>query len=180
MGKICRRLHLNYRAKIAHAGKIGIDISFLQSNIFIEYIQKISISGECLTSNGFIVGNSMNIKHFRVYGFLPEGGFECIEEILKGVEVLEMNECFIVGEFFDNYLRYCPKVRTLSVSRFTFMQDKSVIMGSGNDWLLRIYPTLENFELIDSEMNTNELNEFFQPNSNIQTFSTDAKTLWLN
>lgn len=189
IGKTCRRLRriaadyfqLNYRAKCGRAERTGIYISSIRVNIFSEYLQKISISGELLRSNEFIEENCISIKHFRVYGFLPEGGFGCIQQILKGVEVLEINECFVVGEFYNNCLKYCPKLKTLSVSRSSFMQKKKIIIGTGNDWLFRKYPTLEHIDLTDLyEIKKGRLKKFFQQNANIKTFSTDAKTLWLN
>lgn len=58
-----------------------------------------------------------SIKHIRVYGIMPESGFEFIKEIMKSVAVLEMNECFIRDEFYENRSKYCPNVKTISVTR---------------------------------------------------------------
>lgn len=190
IGETCKRFQqiagdyfqLNYAAKSARAENDGIYVSSLQSNIFSEFIQKISISGDKLKAYRFVGSNCTNsIKHFRVYGFLPDGAFEYVKDILKGVEVLEMNECFVKDEFFENYLRYCPSVKTLSVSRSGNIEDKSIIIGTNNEWLRRKYPSLKHMELAELfEVNANDLKIFFQQNPNILTISTDARSLWEN
>lgn len=190
VGNTCKRLQriageffqLNYSGRSARGENDGIYISSLQSNIFSEYIKKISISGNRLKAYRYIGSNCTNsIKYFRVHGFLPDDAFDCVKDILKCVEVLEMNECFINGEFYENYLKFCPNVKKLHVARSGYIQDKSIIIGTGNEWLLRKYPTLKHFELTDSyELNGNELKTFFEINENINSFSTDARTLWEN
>lgn len=190
VGNTCKRLQriagdffqLNYSGRSARGENDGIYISSLQSNIFSEYIKKISISGNRLKAYRYIGSNCTNsIKYFRVHGFLPVDAFDCVKDILKDVEVLEMNECFINGEFYENYLKFCPNVKKLHVARSGYIQDKSIIIGTGNEWLLRKYPTLKHFELTDSyDLNGNELKTFFEINKNINSFSTDARTLWEN
>lgn len=190
IGKTCKRLQLiagdffqmNYAAKSGRGENDGIYISSMQSNIFCRYIKKISISGDRLGAYQFIGSNCTDsIKHLRVYGFLPDGGFECITNILNGVEMLEMNESFIKGEFFEKHLKYCPNVKSLSVSRSGYIQDKSIVIGTDNKWMGRTYPKLIHFELTDSfELKSNELKIFFEQNPSIRTFSTDARSLWEN
>lgn len=189
IGQTCKRMqqiagefvNFSYAAKTARADDDGVYISSMKSNIFCRYIQKISISGDRLNAYRFVARNcTESIKHFRAYGTLPEGGFECIKEILKGVEVLEMNDCFIKGEFYNEFLKYCPNIKSLSVSRSSRNKDKSVIIGSGNEWMLRKYTLLENVELIEIYgLQTNELKVFFQQNS-IQNLSIDSRGLWEN
>lgn len=190
VGQTCKRLrrivgmfvHFNYGAKTTRGENNGIYISSLLSNTFSQYIQKLSISGDRLGAYRFVGENCTNsINNLRVYGTLPENGFEHIKDILNGIEILDMNECVIKGDFYEDYLKYCPNVKSLSVSRSGRISDKSIIIGSRNSWLLRNYPNLENFELLEAyELKMNELNTFFQQNPNIRTFSTDSKSLWEN
>lgn len=190
VGKTCKRLQriagdyfkLNYAAKSGRGENDGIYLSSLQANIFSEYIQKLSISGDRLGAYKFIGVNCVNtIKHFRVYGFLPEHAFEFVQGILRGVEMLEMNECYFTGEFYENHLKYCPNVKSLSVSRSGYIEDKSILIGCNNQWMFRRYPHLVHLELTDSfELQMNELKIFFEINPQIRTFSMDARSLWMN
>lgn len=190
VGQTCKRLqriagsyvNVAYAAKIVRGENDGIYISSIKSNIFAEYIQKISISGDRLGAYRFVAANcSTRLKCLRVYGSLPEGGFEYIKDILRGVEALEMNECLFSGDFYEKYLRYCPHLKSLSVSQSSRIHDKSIIIGDGNEWLLREYPSLQHLELIDFfGLKNDELKVFFDRNPTVRTFSTDSKGLWEN
>lgn len=173
---------LNYVTKCARVENDGIYISSIKANVFSRFIQKISISGDRLEAFRYIGSNcSDSIKQIRVYGCIPDGAFEYIKDILKGVEVLEINECIISGECYASFLKYCPNVKSLSVSRSTKFRDSDTVVGTGNDWLLRKYPSIEHFEMTELyELQLIELKTFFEQNSNVQTFSTDAKSLWVN
>lgn len=188
LGKTCKRLQRvagsffreNYGIKVARGENNGIYVLSQRSNVFSQYIRNISISGNRLGAYNFVGSCCTNsTKNLRFYGTLPDGGFECIKNVLKGIEILEMNECIIKGEFYENYFKYCPNVRSLSVSRSDRIKDKRIIIGSGNEWLFKKYPNLEKFELIDCcELKQNELVTFLEQNPNIKNFSTDSKTLW--
>lgn len=189
IGQTCKRLQrvagdffqTNYAVKMGRVTD-GIYVSLLQSNIFSQYIRKVSISGDRLNLYHYVGDNCSNsIKHFRVCCVLPNGGFEYVKKILNSVELLEMSDCIVNGDFYENCLKYCPNLKTICVTRSDRMRDKSIIIGSGNDWLLRKYPKLENLELTDSyKLESNELKIFFTQNPNVRTFSTDSRTLWEN
>lgn len=190
IGNTCKQLQriagnffqLNYAAMSARGDNDGIYISALPSNIFNHYIQKISISGDRLGAYRYIAANCKDsIKQLRVYGCLPVGAFEYIKGILNGIERLEMTECMIEGEFYENHLKYCTNLKSLSVSRSAKVRNRGTVIGCGNDWLLQKYPTLEHFELTElAELHGNELQQFFNLNPNIRTFSTDVHGLWVN
>lgn len=190
VGQTCKHLkrtageffYVKCVAKTARGDSDGIYILSQQSNIFSEYIQKLSISGDQLKAYQFVGANcTTSIRHFRVCGVLPDDGFEYIKKILNVVEVLELNECAVNGEFHASCLKYCPNVKSLSVTRSSQTHDKSVIIGTDNRWLYRKYKSIENLELIEiHKMNENELELFFQRNPNIRSFSTDTKSLWDN
>lgn len=190
IGKTCTRLQQvagdffrdNYGIKFARGENDGVYVLSQLSNVFSQYIRNISISGDRLGAYHFVGSKCINsAKNFRFYGTLPDGGFECIKQVLNGIDVLEMNECLIKGEFYENYFKYCPNVRELSVSRSDRIKDKEIIIGSGNDWLFQKYPKLENFELIDCcDLKNNELQIFLEQNPNVRTFSTDSRSFWEN
>lgn len=188
IGESCKRLQQiageyfqsNYWATCARGENDGIYFLSKKSNIFSQFIRKVSISGDRLGAYRFIGQNCTKfLTQMRFYGNIPIGGFEYIQEILNGVEVLEMNECLIDGEFYENYLKYCPNLKSLSVSRSNRIRARSIVIGSDNNWLLRCYPTLVNFELIDwYGLENDEITTFFKQNRNVRTFSTDVRSLW--
>lgn len=196
IGQTCTRLQmiagdyyqLAYGVVSARAENGSFSILTKPINVFSQYIRKISILGDSLDVYRNMYFNCSNaLKQVRVRqqvpvnGALPIGGFQRIKEILNGIEVLEMNECFIEQEFYKYYLKYCPNVKSLSISRSSYNRDKSTIIGSGNQWMHRKYSKLEHFELTDvHEIKSNEMIEFFKINPNIRSFTMDAHTLWEN
>lgn len=186
----CKRLQqitgkfyqINYQAKSARAENDGIYLSRIPANIFSEYIRKISISGDRLAAYRHIGLNcGESIKQIRVYGALTPLEFQHIKKILHGVEALEFNDCNIMDEFYANYLKLCPNLKSLSVSRSSKFRDRATVIGTTNEWLLQSYPAMEHFELTElHDLQLNELKVFFEQNLNIRTFSTDAKSLWIN
>lgn len=186
----CKRLQeiagkfyqINYQAKSARCENDGLYISRIPANIFSEYIRKISISGDRLAAYRYIGLNcGDSIKQIRVYGSLTHSSFQQISGILNGVEALEFNDCIITDEFYENYLKLCPNLKSLSVSRSSKSRDSGTVVGTTNNWLCQSYPTIEHFELSElHDLELNELKVFFGKNPNIRTFSTDAKSLWIN
>lgn len=144
-------------------------------NVFTPYIEKISISGNNLKLYNFIGKHCKSTKEIRLANNLCEDAIECLKKVLQKVEVIELNESFMRQEFYESFLRFCPKLKNLSIKRLYKIRDKSVIIGLNNDWLLRKYPTLEHLELIDIyELRNNELKTFFELNPNVRSFSTDS------
>lgn len=190
IGQTCKRLHqlagayfrATYPSKRIVGEKGGLYIEYRrQVDLFGKFIKRISITGERLKVYRFVGANCKFLRQIRIGGSIPDGAIESIKEVLKRIEVVELFECSIRDEFFDYFLQFCPKLKSLSVTRWQNIRNKSVIIGSGNDWLLRKYPTLENLELIDLyEIQTNELTTFFQLNPQVRTFSMDSQSLWDN
>lgn len=85
-----------------------------------------------------------------------------------------MDESMINDEFYENILKHCLNVKTLSFVRSTRLKDRQTVIGTRNEWLLRQYSTIENFELADlNRLQLNELKTFFVQNPHIRTFSTN-------
>lgn len=187
--KTCKRMQkvagyfyqLNYKSKRIDAEHGGENILYNYMYIYSPYFEKISISGDNLKVFSFVASNCRSIKEMRLGECLPYGAIKCLSGILEKVKVLELNECYFNEEFHDYLLNYCPKLTSLSVKRSQKTENNSVIIGSGNEWLLRKYPTLEHLELVGlSDLQVDELNIFFQQNPNLRTFSTDSRSLWVN
>lgn len=157
IAKTCTRLQevagdfyrSHYVSKRVTGEKSGICIEYRPLDIISNYITKVYISGNRLKVYSFIGSNCKSLRQIRLEGALPEGGIECINEILKNIEIIDLDACLFYEEFFDYILRHCTKMKSLSVKRSEKIRNKSVIIGSGNEWLLQNYPKLENFELAE-------------------------------
>ncbi|XP_055301901.1 uncharacterized protein LOC129568254 [Sitodiplosis mosellana] len=187
-GRTCKRLQQvagdfyrsNYVSKRIIAESGGY-ILYHDLNIFTPYIEKISICGNNSEVYDFVGIKCKSIREIRLGNNLPEDAIERIKNVLKKVEVIEMNECTFRQEFYEYFLKQCPKLKKLSVKRSYKIRNKAIIIGSDNDWLLRKYPTLEHIELTDIyEFQMNELNNFFELNHNVRSLSIDSASLEAN
>lgn len=122
------------------------------------------------------------IKHLYISSWeLTETQIASIEYILNGLETLKLSRVEIDGDFYEVLLKYCPRLKYLGMGSHTL--PKSII-GTGNQWLHRRYPTLQHFEmenmakLDDEPLKCSELLTFFTQNSNIRIFSTNSAFLW--
>lgn len=87
---------------------------------------------------------------------------ECLKEVCNRVVVVEMYECFIREEFGEYLLKHY-----LELKRSEKIRNKSVIIGTGNNWLLQNYPTSEHLKLTEShEIEGGELKVVFDQHSN--------------
>lgn len=188
-GRTCRRLHqvagdfyrTNYASKRIIAENGDGNMLYRYLNIFAPYIKKISISGNHSKVYNFVGKNCKSIREIRLGNNLLEDSIEYLKEVLQNVEVIEMNECFFRQEFYEYFLKFCSKLKNLSVKRAYKVRDKSVIIGSDNNWLCRHYPTLEHFELTELyELKSDELKTFFNLNPNVRSVSADSISLETN
>lgn len=82
-------------------------------------------------------------------------------------------------EFYVNFLQFCPNVKKLCIHG----DGRSFFVGADNSWLRRAYPTLEHLELTVrhfSDEKIPELQTFFDQNSHIKSFATNAETILVN
>lgn len=151
--------------------------------IFSRFIEKISIFGGFSDPYRYIGSNQFNsLREIRLAQVeLNTNELKYLTEILIKIEIVEMDQCRFNGEFYQDFLKLCPNLKSLSVSRSSYDRDRAIIIGTGNDWLLKEYPSLQHLELTDLyEFKNNDLKMIFQQNANIRSFSTDAKTLLIN
>lgn len=151
---------------------------------YTEYLDSIYIDGNSSSAFRYLSGKNMkNIREIRLTHIdFTDYEIDCVKQCLNGVEILEIDLCTMKMEFYENFLKFCPKLKSLSVSRSSYDRDGGIIIGPDNDWLQRTYPsTLEHVELTDLyELRHNELRNFLQLNRNVRSFSIDAKSLMLN
>lgn len=186
-GKTCRRLQQvagdiyrsNYVSKRIIA-EGGYKILHRELSIFIPYIEKISICGNNLKVYDYVGTKCKSLREIRLGNNLSEDAIECLKNLLTKVELIEMNECILRQEFYESFLKYCSQIKNLSVKRSYRNRNKSIIIGTNNDWLLQKYPTLKHIELTELYELENELKTFFELNPNVRTFSTDLASLEAN
>lgn len=102
---------------------------------------------------------------------------QCLQQLLNRLEVLQIRQCTIDGDFYDCFLKFCGNLK-----RIYIQDDLGYILDeTGNSWLLQAYPQLEHLQLIPRySFRINELNSFFERNPNVQSFSSSSRCLWEN
>lgn len=194
IGSTCKRMQQvvgsfiqhNFKAKRKTYENNGICMGWFPRRVsnFSRFMEKISISGSYSNSYQYVALHcSKRLKEIRIAQTdLTECDVEYIKHILTGAKIVQLDQCRVNGEFYQQFLQFCCNLRSLSVSRSSYDIDNGTIIGNGNDWLLHgIYPTLEHLELTDLyELKANEVNVFFARNPNVKSFSIDAKSLLVN
>lgn len=157
---------INQRTRTSAFNKFIINVSHYYENLEpLRYIQ--------LHSNEFD-----SLKHiYLVCLKLDAAKIECIRQILDQLEILQIRQCTLDGNFYDCFLKFCRNLK-----RIYIQDDLGYILDENrNPWLLREYPKLEHLQLIPRySFKINELNRFFELNPRIQSFSTSSRCLWEN
>lgn len=122
------------------------------------------------------------IRHLHLWTGLNDTQIDGIKYILSELETLKLNYVQINGDLYEVLLKYCTRLKYLSIGTCTLPQ---VIIGTGNDWLLRRYPKLEHFEIAirspcKEPLQCAEVLVFFEQNPNVRIFSTDSAFLLLS
>lgn len=69
-----------------------------------------------------------------------------IEHILTRLETIELSNVIVHGDFYDNFLQHCTNLKRLSIENVK-KERSAHIFGTGTQWMLRNYSTLEHFGL---------------------------------
>lgn len=102
---------------------------------------------------------------------------EYFQQILHQIEVLQLRQCTLSGDFFEIILKFCKNLKRL------YIQDDlgDIIDEIGNPWLLRTYPSIKHLQITTRyPFKIHELDAFFRQNSGILSFSTSSRCLWEN
>lgn len=108
---------------------------------------------------------------------LNQSNIDDIKPLLHRIESIRLNNIKIDGDFYENFLTFCPNLRYLSIKSETLDR----IIGNGNEWLDRQLPTpkLHTFVLqrigISFGHKPINLRKFFELNKNIRNFSTTSR-----
>lgn len=102
---------------------------------------------------------------------------ECIEPILKNIEILRLRGCNLTGDLYKCLLKFCGNLRQLALQEHigNFGHSKNE-----NNWLLRKYPKLEHFEIIQRySIDIGDIGGFFKRNPHIRSFTIDSRNFML-
>lgn len=104
---------------------------------------------------------------------LNDTKISCIKEILKTVKSVEITDCFLGGDIYENVLKYCENLKQLHVNGNT--NDNFVVNNGWQQWK---YPIVEHL-VLESYAGpiVVHLIEFFSLNGHVRKFSTDSSVL---
>lgn len=109
--------------------------------------------------------------------------YECIQELLAKVEIVQIWICAIDGDFYEKCLKFCRNLKRFSIRYCDivcsqFMEDG--FTTTQYPWLTHKYSKLQHLELIPfRKLQIDELSIFFAYNS-IKSFSTSGQCLWVS
>lgn len=137
----------NFSSLNVHSEDDGISIFHhtLRIDRFSPFIRKLIIDDD-IKKYKFAAANckSLNDIHFR-NNILTAAKIDCIKEILSKIEVLKIYGGCFDGNFYTEFLIFCPNLKQLEVNKFKIIGDSK----NENDWLRQKYQKLEHFGLID-------------------------------
>lgn len=136
---------------------------------FREYFQNIGIRGRqpaLFRHVGSICNKAPKKIRILEAEALTEMHGRCIEELLRNVEIIELEECSFVAEFYDSFLKYCLNLKQLVIKSFK----ECTHSGIKNKWLLQRYPHLKYLHWSFKKPPPDELTTFFHRNPNVKSF----------
>lgn len=118
-----------------------------------------------------------SLKHISFSGdSMYANDIRGLRPILGELESLEFTDFLFYGDFYKDFLQFCPKLIKLQIKEGG-RRGPSYIMGTSDCWLLRSYPTLQCLKLnLRYRPNISNLRTFFQLNPTLETFSMDGFT----
>lgn len=133
--------------------------------------------------NKFVELSSDHIKLIKQINFRSH--YKLHEDVINRIKDTRIERVWLRkghfwNDFYDSFLQFCPHLKYLSIVKIS----SGLLIGSGNEWLLRQYPSLEHISL-DNISFTNprganevtELQTFFELNPQIHTFTTTSDVL---
>lgn len=181
----------NYKSAEKFSGNDGIHTVYsdengatnerTQTSGFNRYINYISHYYDEFEPLRYIQSHSdefESINHiYLVCLMINAAKIEYFQQILPKIEVIQIRQCTLEGDFNEILLQFCKHLKRL------YIQDDlgDIIDETGNAWLLQHYSTLEHVQLTTRyPFRIHELSGFFERNANIRSFSTSSRCLWEN
>ncbi|XP_055307938.1 uncharacterized protein LOC129572056 isoform X2 [Sitodiplosis mosellana] len=146
-------------------------------NQFIRYIDHYSDNTEPLHYIGSHNLELISVDHLYVDTIDLNSNVDRLQNMLHRLKVFQIRRCIWEGDFYERILRYCVNLKRLNIS-----DSEGLIKRSGNDWLLKSYPSLEHLGLLKWPIafDVNELIGFFELNPNVRSFMTSYELLSKN
>lgn len=157
---------LNQRTQTSGFNRFINYISYYYENL--EPLRYIQMHSDEFSSINHIYFVCLNINPTKI---------EHLRGILSKLEVVQIRQCTIDGDFYDIFLKFCGNLK-----RIYIQDDLGYILDeSGSSWLLQEYPSIEHLQLTPRySFKINELNAFFERNQSLKSFSTSSRCLWEN
>lgn len=198
LGQTCKTMQqvigeyfkVNYTAATKFGGNYGIYRVFSGDGSeraitsgFNQFVRYISHNSNSMAPLRYIKSNTHRfgaVNHLLLDGVhLTAGRIDCIQKILNKLEIIQIKQCSLQFDFYECFLQFCQTVQRL------YIQDDfgEILIKTNNEWLQKSYPALEHLELIPLKLtifDVNELEQFFQNNPNVCSFSTSLRFLWKN
>lgn len=155
---------------------------------FDKFVQKVSICEDSIDIEdglkmfcyvGTNCGKSLKQIQFMNV-LLTHIELEWMQEILKTIETVAIEDCLIKRRFYDEFPVMCVNLKNLYVQDSRWNRN---VVKSGNKWLLREYPKLERLGWSQStrkDRKIAELPTFFRLNPHIIGFKTSFRCFWSN
>lgn len=101
---------------------------------------------------------------------------------MRKVEIVQIRNCSIEGDFYESLLKYCGNLKELYVQDADVGRRRTPYgQVKDNKWLLHTYPSLEHLEIIPQQMyRIPEFVTFFERNQSVRSFSISSTCLWDN
>lgn len=178
LAQTCKYLHQvigeyfqkNFAGITVNYGSVGlVTTNSTHVNAFISFIRKLCIRRHDLNSFYYIAANCKSLKEIQFMGItLKASTMKSIKKILSQIEVIKVHNVTIECKFYEEFLQFCPNLRRLSIQKCKLKVE--------SEWMLKKYPTLEYFELIEFEnIKFDDLKTFFKANLHIKKISIDTK-----
>lgn len=127
------------------------------------------------------IGDLSLVKHLNIKNKrLTASECKNIQHILIQAESLQLKTCkYIRRNLYEDVLKHCSQLKHLLLP-----YNVEAAAKYGTEWRCRNYPALEHFGFyedgfIRSETKYSELQEFFDQNPNVRTFTTTFDCIWV-
>lgn len=157
-------------------GEICIEPKEMQC--FLEYAQNIDIGDSELNTFEFIRWHcNENIRKIQLSGIymLSEEHAQCIENILRNVDTVELYGCVFSAGLHDCLLKYCENVRNLVIKRLFYEYQH---IDNKHHWLKQQYSNLETFQWHLPEDNFPQFDMLLHHNPNIKCFYASNEAIF--
>lgn len=164
---------------ILRRDRIEVFSSTKATIVFPDTIKRILIAESDFNNNRlkFIATRCTSLEQIQFkFTNLTAEHIVCLKKVLENLRVLRFVKVAFRGDFYEDFLKHCQKLTTLSVR-----SGSGTLIGFNNNWMLRHYPHLKHIEM--SQLNgakIDELQTFFDLNPQIETLGVNSSLLQEN